>query len=174
MNDDFEVTRRQFLQAGGNAFVMSIILGTGMAPLAKPAFAGQLSVLSDAEAATLLAMSRTLFPHDNVADGYYMNVVAAIDGKCSDAAMKDKIQAGIKRLDGATSKSFAASSEGTRVNILKTMEKSDFFQTVYGETVNGLYGNPEIWKMMGYEGPSAEHGGYIERGFDDISWLPKS
>jgi len=88
--------------------------------------------------------------------------------------MKDKIQAGIKKLDGATSKSFAGSSEGTRVNILKTMEKSDFFQTVYGETVNGLYGNPEIWKMMGYEGSSVEQGGYIERGFDDISWLAKS
>ena len=31
----------------------------------------------------------------------------------------------------------------------------------------------EGWKKLGYEGSSAEHGGYLHRGFDDIDWLPK-
>jgi hypothetical protein len=53
------------------------------------------------------------------------------------------------------------------------MEKSDFFQMVYGETINGVYGNRAVWDMFGYEGSSVEKGGYLTRGFDDIAWLPK-
>ena len=30
------------------------------------------------------------------------------------------------------------------------------------------------WPRFGYEGSSAEHGGYINRGFADIDWLPKA
>src|ERR1700732_2043427 len=30
-----------------------------------------------------------------------------------------------------------------------------------------------LWPKFGYEGSSAEHGGYIKRGFNDIDWLPK-
>ena len=59
------------------------------------------------------------------------------------------------------------------MSVLKSMEKTDFFQFMYGETINGLYGNPEIWKIFGYEGSSVEYGGYLGRGFDDIAWLPK-
>ena len=37
--------------------------------------------------------------------------------------------------------------------------------------VASLYNNPEVWPKFGYEGSSAEHGGYINRGFSDIDWL---
>lgn len=175
MKDDFEVTRRQFLKMGGDAFMLSLVLGTGLAPLTKPAFAGELQVLDSAQSRTLLALSRTLFPHDSIDDGYYMNVVAAIDAKCAqDGKTKSMVMDGIARLNRAFGKPFADASESARVNLLKTMEKSDFFQLAYGETVNNLYGNHEIWKMFGYEGSSVEYGGYIGRGFDDINWLPQS
>ncbi|HEX4986940.1 MAG TPA: gluconate 2-dehydrogenase subunit 3 family protein [Burkholderiales bacterium] len=175
MNDDFEVTRRRFLKLGGDAVFLSLVLGTGLAPLARPAFAGELKVLSDDEAKTLLAVSRTLFPHDGIEDGYYMNVVAAIDAKCAgDAKTRDLVRQGVHKLNSGLGKPFADASEAARTNLLKTMEKSDFFALAYGETLSNLYGNPAIWKMFGYEGSSVEYGGYLERGFDDISWLPKS
>jgi hypothetical protein len=31
-----------------------------------------------------------------------------------------------------------------------------------------------VWPLFGYEGSSLEYGGYLERGFDDIGWLPKA
>jgi hypothetical protein len=37
-----------------------------------------------------------------------------------------------------------------------------------------LYNQKEVWPKFGYEGSSAEHGGYIKRGFADIDWLPKA
>ena len=46
-----------------------------------------------------------------------------------------------------------------------------FFQKVRGSLVTGIYNNPEVWAILGYEGESASKGGYINRGFDDIDWL---
>jgi hypothetical protein len=175
MQDDFELTRRRFMKLGGEAFMLSLVLGTGLAPFTKPAFAGDMKVLSDAEARTLLAVSRTLFPHDDVADGYYMNAVASIDAKCaSEKKTRDMVAEGVKKLNQSLKGGFAGAPEIARVNLLKTMEKSELFGLAYGETLNNLYGNHEIWAKFGYEGSSVEHGGYIGRGFDDINWLPKS
>ncbi len=39
---------------------------------------------------------------------------------------------------------------------------------------SSLYNQKELWPRFGYEGSSAEHGGYINRGFADIDWLPKA
>ena len=175
MSDKFELTRRGFLRLGGDAFVLSLLLGSGLTTFSKPAFSGDLKALSDAQSRALLALARTLFPHDMVADGYYMNAVASIDTKCADdAKTMSMVAAGVDRLNGAFDKPFAEMPEYARVNLLKTMEKSDFFQLAYGETLNNLYGNRDIWKMFGYEGSSKEHGGYLHRGFDDIDWLPQS
>jgi hypothetical protein len=58
---------------------------------------------------------------------------------------------------------------------LKGMETTPFFQTVRGTMVSapGLYNQPVVWKQFGYEGSSWQFGGYLNRGFNDISWLPK-
>lgn len=38
----------------------------------------------------------------------------------------------------------------------------------------GLYGDLKVTSKFGYQGPSLEAGGYLERGFDDIDWLPEA
>ena len=62
-------------------------------------------------------------------------------------------------------------SEGYQLDALKQSESTKFFQSVRGELITGLYNNPAVWRHFGYEGPSAEFGGYIDRGFNDIGWL---
>ncbi|WP_167646440.1 hypothetical protein [Mameliella alba] len=37
----------------------------------------------------------------------------------------------------------------------------------------GIFDNKEIWPLFGYEGSSVEHGGYFDRGFSDITFVPK-
>jgi hypothetical protein len=63
--------------------------------------------------------------------------------------------------------------EADRVVLLQGIEQTDFFKTVRGDLVVSLYNQKELWPKFGYEGSSAEHGGYIQRGFADIDWLPK-
>jgi hypothetical protein len=31
-----------------------------------------------------------------------------------------------------------------------------------------------MWAHIDYPGPSLPFGGYVEKGFDDIDWLPKA
>ncbi|MBI3798508.1 MAG: hypothetical protein HY268_16290 [Deltaproteobacteria bacterium] len=56
---------------------------------------------------------------------------------------------------------------------MKSMETTPFFQTVRGAMVTDFYNQPVVWKQFGYEGSSWQLGGYLNRGFNDISWLPK-
>ena len=56
--------------------------------------------------------------------------------------------------------------------ILQALERTPFFARLRGDLVVSFYNQPELWPKFGYEGSSAEHGGYIARGFADIDWLP--
>jgi hypothetical protein len=40
-----------------------------------------------------------------------------------------------------------------------------------GNLITGLYNNKDVWPLFGYEGESYSKGGYIKRGFDDITWV---
>ena len=61
--------------------------------------------------------------------------------------------------------------EAERTAILKSIEDDEFFQTIRGGLVVGLYNQEAVWELLGYEGSSFEKGGYLERGFDDVNWL---
>ena len=62
-------------------------------------------------------------------------------------------------------------SYAARVAVLRAIEKDAFFRTVRAGLVTDLYNQKEIWPLFGYEGESFSHGGYIDRGFNDIAWL---
>jgi hypothetical protein len=38
--------------------------------------------------------------------------------------------------------------------------------------LQGLYSDPAVWKVLGYQGPAYKFGGYIRKGFNDLTWLP--
>ena len=86
------------------------------------------------------------------------------------------IESGIAALNAAAQGKGHASYlaigwERDRVDILRGMEDSSFFQTIRGGLVTGLYNQKAVWPLFGYEGESFSTGGYIDRGFDDIQWL---
>lgn len=179
-NDDLELRRRMFLKVAGGSAFMSLVAGTGLVSLPGAAWSAQsLKALSQSEANTLLAFARTLFPHDFLADSYYGIVVNAVDDKAAGSAeTRALVSDGAAQVERLAKKdfggqSFAQLNEKGRTRVVQAVEKGAFFSFMYGETLGGLYGNPDIWKIFGFEGSSVEHGGYINRGFDDISWLPK-
>ena len=40
-----------------------------------------------------------------------------------------------------------------------------------GDLVVSLYNQPAVWAKLGYQGASAQYGGYINRGFNDQDWM---
>ena len=56
---------------------------------------------------------------------------------------------------------------------LTKMGRTEFFEHVRGTTTVTLYNDKETWELLGYEGASYDEGGYINRGFNDLDWLPE-
>ena len=95
-----------------------------------------------------------------------------------DPAVKSLINDGVARLDQEANDRHKmpyvqVAWENDRVALLQRIEQTAFFQKIRGDLVVSLYNQKELWPKFGYEGSSAEHGGYIKRGFADIDWLPK-
>ena len=53
---------------------------------------------------------------------------------------------------------------------MKKLEATTFFASMLGKTQYYFYNNQGVWPKFGYEGSSWEKGGYINRGFDDVTW----
>src|ERR1700733_15271592 len=78
--------RRSFVRAVG-VLTGVIALGNPLAALLPGrAWAVELQVLSSAEAAALLALIRTIAPHDTLDDSAYALVVKAVDGDAEASA----------------------------------------------------------------------------------------
>ncbi|MEL6680325.1 MAG: Twin-arginine translocation pathway signal, partial [Pseudomonadota bacterium] len=136
------------------------------------AWAVEMNAISPKAFATLVQMARDIYPHDQVGDEFYVIAVKGYD--TGEAA--EGIEMGIAGLDAAARGKGHASYldmgwERDRVDILRGMEDSAFFQQIRGGLVTGLYNQKAVWPIFGYEGASFELGGYIDRGFDDITWL---
>ncbi|MGB3740429.1 MAG: tat (twin-arginine translocation) pathway signal sequence, partial [Castellaniella sp.] len=59
-----------------------------------------------------------------------------------------------------------------QLDILTAMQSDAFFQKVRGQCITSLYDNQMAYKHFGYQGESWSKGGYIKRGFNDLTWLP--
>ena len=132
-----------------------------------------LKALDEATAKTLVRVTRTMYPHDRFPDKHYARVVVLLDEKAADDAdMKTLLTEGVASLPDLTGgEDFATLDEKKQFEALKKIEDEPFFKAVAGEVVTGLYSQPDVWPYFGYEGPSNDKGGYINRGFDDIDWL---
>ncbi len=150
----------------------SFMVGSAWVAGKDAAWAMEVVALQPATMATLVQMARDIYPHDRIADEFYVVAVKGYD--TPDAA--PMIEEGIAALNAAAmgkgNASYLATGwEDDRVAILKGMEESTFFQTIRGGLVTGLYNQKAVWPLFGYEGESFSKGGYIARGFDDIAWL---
>ena len=171
-------SRRIFLQGAASvAPVVAVATSAGLG--IEDAWAADATTLTPATLKTLVKVARDIYPHDFLVDSYYITAVKPWDGKAAkDPAVKSLLEDGVRRLDqDANDRHKVAYAqvpwEADRVVLLQGIEATDFFKKVRSDLVVSLYNQEELWPKFGYEGSSAEHGGYIKRGFNDIDWLPK-
>jgi len=159
-------------------FVRGVGILTGVIALGSPlaallpgrAWAVELRVLSSAEAAALLAMIRTIAPHDSLEDAAYALVVNAVD---ADAAGSPPARADLNAGIASLGDGFVVMPEEARIERLRHIESGAFFQSVRLKTLLVLYNNPIAWAHFGFQGESFSKGGYLLRGFNDLKWLPE-
>lgn len=166
-----DATRRRFLLAA--------ILGTGAAAgglsLSILATSKAWAETPDSEAARqqLAAMAKQLYPHDVDASVYADVMDSVLTAAASDPRLQQSLDLAISELNAATGGDFLAAGENLELVAMKGMEQEPWFAAIQGQVLPRVYNHPAIWKHIGYPGSSVEHGGYKDRGFNDIDWLPE-
>jgi hypothetical protein len=171
-------SRRIFLKGAASAVPVAAVAASAGISI-EDAWAADATTLTPPTLKTLVKVARDIYPHDFLVDSYYITAIKPWDGKAAkDPATKAMIEGGVQRLDqDAKDRHKMAYAEvpweADRVVLLQGIEQTDFFKKIRSDLVVSLYNQEELWPKFGYEGSSAEHGGYIKRGFNDIDWLPK-
>jgi hypothetical protein len=162
--------RRQLLKSTTGMLTGLVVAGSPLAALAQSSvWAIDLTALGTADAATLTVLARTLFPHDQLDDLAYAQVVHALDSEAAKSEnMRNLLSSGLHQLPG----DFAKLSEAERVAALKKIESTEFFQTMRQKIVQLLYAGALAYTYFGYQGEAFSKGGYLLRGFNDLHWLP--
>lgn len=172
------LSRRGFIKGSGLASIGITVMGaTTLLGNPANAFAQGFTALGTDAGKVLLVMARDIFPHDKIAEKYYLQAIEPYDAAAAkDAKLKRLLLDGIVLLNASAQKIYKKNYidiplEIDRVVVLKKIEESPFFQKIRGDLVTGLYNNKAVFTQLGYEGSSWEKGGYLHRGFDDIDWL---
>jgi hypothetical protein len=117
------------------------------------------AALSEETAQAIVRAARAMYPHDALPDDVYRRVADKLaESAAGDAEAAKTIE------DGA-----AALGDGSD---LSSIEGTPFFELVRSTAVVEVYSDQRTWELLGYEGPSFDKGGYLERGFNDLDWLP--
>lgn len=118
----------------------------------------------------LARMIRVMFPHPNIPDAPYIRAAEAVlTLACEKPGRQVAFAAAIQDL---MNMDFEALDDAAALAHLHKMAATDFFTQVQGKALLAFYDDPEVWEHLGYEGPSFDKGGYVNRGFNDLDWLP--
>jgi hypothetical protein len=124
---------------------------------------------------TLIRLLRVAYPHESFPDGPYERTADAVLGRVDGSVFQTlSLAHGLASLDGAAAggKNFVDLDDAAAYALLRQVETAEFFKLIRSVAVVSLYNDEETWSVLGYEGSSYEHGGYLHRGFDDLNWLP--
>ena len=139
-----------------------------------PEWVASLKLFDAHVAETLLVAARTLYPHESLPDSVYRRTIFQFDKMAAMApAAAQSFSEFVDLLDGAQPLPFRQLSESYRLAALCSIEGTTAFRLVQRSTVRFLYDDVEVWQAFGYEGASAQLGGYVNRGFNDLDWLPE-
>ena len=122
--------------------------------------------------ATLTSAIRAMFPHPSFPDGPYERSAESIAAAAGNDARSGALLE--RGLDDLRAAGFEDLDDDAKLEHLRAIENTPFFALVRGEVITSLYDDKEVWALLGYQGESFSEGGYLERGFDDLDWLPKA
>lgn len=142
-------------------------------PLACGKAFGAASAVPDRRVAATAALLQVAFPHRRLPSGFYRAVgetyVKEIAAQPAAISENDR---GLALLDGSHMAPFADLPPVIQKALVAKVDQEPFFKAVLWRGAELIYRDRSVWKMVGYEGSSLEYGGYHDRGFDDIDWLP--
>lgn len=130
--------------------------------------------MTDEARQTLVRVLRVAFPHEKFPDGPYERTADKILVEAdAETWFRVALIQGLQSLDQLSDKSFCSLDDDEALRVLRRVEGTEFFGFVRRTAVLNLYDDAEVWETLGYEGASFDQGGYVNRGFNDLDWLPE-
>jgi hypothetical protein len=166
------LTRRELLKGTGvlmGTLAFSSLLST-LAP--SRAWALELQGLDTHQGEVLLAFTRQLYPHATLDNAVYALVVKDLDAKAkADPAVRRQLADGVRQLDAKAGANWLTRAPAAQAEDVAALAGTPFFVTIRSTAVVSLYSNTMAYAHFGY-GASEGDGGYLNKGFDSLSWLP--
>lgn len=144
--------------------------------MAFPAKYPQLNdtALTEEARSVLIRVIRVAFPHPSFPDAPYERTADTILAEAEASTwFRVAVTQGLLTLSHLAGGDFRDLDDAAATSVLRRIEGTEFFGFVRRTTVLNLYDNADVWEVLGYEGPSFDKGGYVDRGFDDLDWLPE-
>ena len=170
-----QFSRREFLKGTGILVGTLWASSTALITLAPSrVWALELKVLDERTGNALLVFTRQIFPHAKLDDAVYALVVKDLDAEAAGSAdVKKLLTEGAAGLDKAAGGNFTAAAKDKHSEITASLAKTPFFEKVRSKAIVSLYNNELAFAHFGYEGNAFQKGGgYLQRGFNDLKWLP--
>ncbi|MET4060219.1 hypothetical protein ABIB35_001764 [Arthrobacter sp. UYP6] len=123
--------------------------------------------------AILKRIIKTAFPHPGFPEEAYERMTSRIVTEADASTwFRVVLTQGLIALGAQSEEPFLELSDERALAVLRRVADLEFFGFIRRTTVLNLYDDPQVWDVLGYEGPSFDKGGYLHRGFDDLDWLP--
>ncbi|WP_199183092.1 hypothetical protein [Cryobacterium sp. Y29] len=131
--------------------------------------------LTDEARSVLIRVIRVAFPHPSFPDAPYERTADTILREAENSTwFRVALTQGLLTLGHLAGGDFRDLNDEDGTKVLRRIETTEFFGFIRRTTVLNLYDNEDVWEILGYEGPSFDKGGYINRGFNDLDWLPEA
>ena len=151
--------RRTLLKLGAAALAAAQ-MGACSNGISSPLAPGQVR-------AVLARFASDLFPHESVGDDKYMALATAF------ADQNQAIAADLAGLLSEPYRPYDSRPPSQRHALIEAHFTAPGLQAYRFAVLVGLYDDLDVTRAFGYQGPSILDGGYLDRGFDDLDWLPE-
>ncbi len=140
-------------------------------PVTSPEVTGAaVTLIGGSDLDILASVAYDLFPFTALAPELYIKSATALLA-LNDPAVADGL-AQLRAASGNTA--WMDVPESQRIAVLISLESSPFFTVARATTIAVLFRDKAVFDLVGYGGSAIEQGGYINRGFDQITWLPEA
>jgi hypothetical protein len=164
-------TRRQFLKRSGGILTIGVG-GLQIACSIEQTKQIDSASLDDEAILSLVRIFQHILPHSDLDTQVYIDAVTTLTQRTSNnPVFRKELEDGLSGLNSETAWLDLTANE--QVNALKAIEKSRFFIALQTTALEQLYRDGRTWELVGYEGEAIKFGGYVNRGFNDIDWLPE-
>ena len=124
---------------------------------------------------TLEALIANWFPLNGVPSIAYKQVADEVWAESeSDSEFLQTIANIQQKLDETAGGDWLSSAQVHQREAMAHYENDPWFAAFQFRAHLKFFERKDVWQSIGYQGPSVEQGGYINRGFNDISWLPET